>query len=209
VQLVVSDTGTGMHQEVRERAFEPFFTTKPKGSGTGLGLATTYGIVKQNGGHIQLYSEPGEGTVASVFLPAAAETGIPAAPPEPVTPPAGSGQRVLLVEDEENVRAVTERILASGGYAVVCAAGPGEALKLASRARFDLVLTDVVMPGMPGSQMVRRLRQEAPDLAVVFMSGYTDRPSALPEDAAFISKPFSSRDLLELIGGELRRSAHR
>jgi CheY-like chemotaxis protein len=207
VRLVVSDTGCGMREDVRERAFEPFFTTKPKGTGTGLGLATTYGIVKQNGGHIEIYSELDVGTVVKVYLPATrgAATGPPSA--EAVTAPAGRGERILVVEDEEGVRKITERILRGHGYEVVAASGPGPALGLAASAAIDLVLTDVVMPGMSGAMLVERLREAEPRLLAIFMSGYTDRPGALPRDAAFLSKPFSRQDLLGRVAEALESRA--
>jgi PAS domain S-box-containing protein len=198
VQLTVTDTGCGMPEEVRRRAFEPFFTTKPKGSGTGLGLATTYGIVKQNGGHIELYSEVGTGTVATVYLPATELEPDRGRPVVPVPPANGSGQTILLVEDEEPVRAIAKRILTMHGYRVVAAANADEALSVAT-ASVDLVLTDVVMPGESGPNLVRALRRQRPGLPAIFMSGYTDRPGALPADATFLSKPFSRHDLLEQV----------
>jgi two-component system, cell cycle sensor histidine kinase and response regulator CckA len=206
VQLAVCDTGRGMTEEVRERAFEPFFTTKPKGTGTGLGLATTYGIVKQNGGHVEIYSEPGVGTVMKVYLPPApsGETQERGAD-EPATIPPGAGERILVVEDEEGVRRVTERILRAGGYEVLAASGPHEAIELAEGAQVDLVLTDVVMPVMSGAALVERLREDARRLPAIFMSGYTDRPGALPPDAAFIGKPFSRQALLEQIARALEK----
>jgi PAS domain S-box-containing protein len=202
--LAVSDTGRGMAPELIERAFEPFFTTKPAGTGTGLGLATVYGIVTQMGGHVTLASEPGDGTVASVLLPAA--TGVTGRPPreEPAAlEEPGGGQRILVVEDEEAVRSITQRILTSGGYRVLAASGPREALEMASLVEVDLVITDVVMPSMSGPQLVAELRKVNQSLPVVFMSGYTDRPGALPGDAMFLSKPFSRRSLLEQVGTAL------
>jgi two-component system, cell cycle sensor histidine kinase and response regulator CckA len=204
VRLAVSDTGRGMTPEVRERAFEPFFTTKPKGAGTGLGLATTYGIVKQNGGHVEIYSEPGAGTVMKVYLPAAPSRETQGhGGDEPAVMPSGAGELILVVEDEEGVRRVTERILRAGGYEVLAASGPQEALELAAGAQVDLVLTDVVMPVMSGAALVERLRQDAERLPAIFMSGYTDRPGALPSDAAFLSKPFSRQSLLEQVARAL------
>jgi CheY-like chemotaxis protein len=203
VRLAVSDTGCGMPDAVREKAFEPFFTTKPKGSGTGLGLATTYGIVKQNGGHIEIYSEVDRGTVVKVYLPAAAGEAPDRPKAEPLTAPPGRGQRVLVVEDEEGVRRISERILRGHGYEVLAASGPEEALSLASSNEIDLVLTDVVMPGMSGALLVEQLRESRKRIPAIFMSGYTDRPGALPGDAAFISKPFSRQQLLENVAQAL------
>jgi two-component system cell cycle sensor histidine kinase/response regulator CckA len=207
VLLAVSDTGCGMPEPVLQRAFDPFFTTKPKGSGTGLGLATAYGIVKQNGGHIALYSEPGEGTVAKVYLPAAAKAAVASGELAAAAPPTGNGELVLLVEDEDAVRRVTERILTTNGYEVVSAGNPLDALKLAEETEIDMVLTDVVMPELTGGQLVEQLRDGRPGMPAVFMSGYTDRPGSLPSDAGFVSKPFSSRTLLEQVAGKLKGSA--
>jgi PAS domain S-box-containing protein len=197
VLLAVSDTGTGMSRDVQAKAFEPFFTTKSKGMGTGLGLATTFGIVKQNGGHITLYSEEGTGTVAKVFLPVAADPSAAPTEAERSSPRVAAGERILVVEDEEGVRRVIERILVDEGYRVVLADEPETALVLADSQEFDLVLTDLVMPGMSGPQMVRRLRERRPALRALFTSGYTDRPDALPPGAVFLSKPFSRHTLLE------------
>jgi two-component system, cell cycle sensor histidine kinase and response regulator CckA len=207
VMLAVSDTGCGMSEAVLQRAFDPFFTTKPKGSGTGLGLATTYGIVKQNHGHITLYSEPGQGTAAKVYLPAVTEGGTTRAEADAAAPPSGHGERILLVEDEEAVRSVAERILTTHGYEVVPVATPLAALELAdSEPAIDLVLTDVVMPGLTGGQLVGMLRERIPGLPAVFMSGYSDRLSSLPDDAGFVSKPFPSRTLLEEVARVLEES---
>jgi PAS domain S-box-containing protein len=203
VRLAVSDAGCGMPEEVRRKAFEPFFTTKPKGTGTGLGLATTYGIVKQNGGHIEIYSEVGTGTVVKVYLPAVEGEATDQPDDEPFTARTGHGERVLVVEDEEGVRRVAERLLSEHGYEVVAASGADEALRMAAAADLDLVLTDVVMPGMSGPALVKRLREDRERLPAIFMSGYTDRPGALPRDAAFLSKPFSRRHLLEHVASAL------
>jgi CheY-like chemotaxis protein len=195
-----------MTDEVLAKAFEPFFTTKPKGQGTGLGLATTYGIVKQNGGHIDLRSQLGVGTEARVLLPLAPGASALPADVTVVAPPAGRGERVLVIEDEEGMRLVARRILEGGGYDVVVAADPYEALALCERLEVDLIVTDVVMPGMSGPHLVERLRADRPDLAAIFMSGYTDRPGALPPDAAFVSKPFSRRELLEQVARALEQT---
>jgi PAS domain S-box-containing protein len=201
VRLAVSDTGRGMPEEVRERAFEPFFTTKPKGTGTGLGLATTYGIVKQIGGHIEIYSEVATGTAVKVYLPIAAGQATERPRDEPVAVRPGGGERILVVEDEEAVRRIAERILGGHGYEVISAARPEQALEQA--ANVDLVLTDIVMPGMSGVTLVERLREDVERLPAIFMSGYTDRPGALPRDAAFLSKPFSRHELLEQVARAL------
>jgi CheY-like chemotaxis protein len=206
VLLAVSDTGTGMSRDVQAKAFEPFFTTKSKGMGTGLGLATTFGIVKQNGGHITLYSEEGTGTVVRVFLPVAADQSATPTEAERSSPRVAAGERILVVEDEEGVRRVAARILTGHGYEAVCACGPDEALELCERMAVDLVLTDVVMPQMSGAMLVARMREDVPGLPAIFMSGYTDRPGALPPDAEFLGKPFSRHDLLALVARTLGKN---
>jgi PAS domain S-box-containing protein len=202
VRLTVADTGQGMTAEVADRAFEPFFTTKPKGQGTGLGLATVYGIVSQARGRVGLYSEPGRGTTVSVLLPAA-ET--QAAQPEPggtADEVAGRGESVLLVEDEIAVRAAARRILSRGGYVVIEAMTPSEAITLSAdrSRRIDLVLTDVVMPEMSGMDLVARLHQTRPDLPVLYMSGYPQDVIAhqglVTGDVRLLEKPFTRRALL-------------
>jgi PAS domain S-box-containing protein len=207
VRLTVSDTGEGMDEEVIQRAFEPFFTTK--GEGTGLGLATVYGIVTQAGGRIDLYSEAGMGTTVKVHLPASS-----AAPGEasarPQQSPAGRGEVVLVVEDEPEVRRMARRILTKRGYTVIDAADGNEALAICQRAEqpIDLLLTDVIMPEMLGPELVEQVRSLRPELKVVFMSGYSHQMlahQALSEQpgAAFIEKPFSADELLGMVRGLL------
>jgi two-component system cell cycle sensor histidine kinase/response regulator CckA len=203
VRIAVHDTGAGMPEGVRARAFDPFFTTKPNGLGTGLGLATTYGIVKEAGGHVEIESREHAGTTVTVYLPLT--DGVPSSrppePPEPPEIPPGDGGRILVVEDEAAVRRVASRILAGHGYEVVSAATPAEALQHA--AAVDLVLSDVVLPGMSGGGLVTRLRETRPDLPVVFMSGYIDPSDTLPPHAAFLGKPFTRADLLEQVARAL------
>jgi hypothetical protein len=201
VMLAVSDTGCGMDAQTQARVFEPFFTTKEKGKGTGLGLSTVYGIVKQSGGYIWVYSEPGLGTTFKIYLPrvhAAAEA------PEEVMPQAASSWRqeaVLLVEDDDSLRELTRRILDSNGYKVIAAAHPAEAEQLfRCHTPVDLLLTDVVMPGISGKQLADRLVESQPGLRVVFMSGYTDEAivhrGVLEPGTHFLQKPFSPQALL-------------
>jgi PAS domain S-box-containing protein len=205
VRLTVADTGSGMEPEVAARAFEPFFSTKRKGEGTGLGLATVYGIVTGAGGQISLYSEPGEGTVFRVHLPAVDST-VPAGPGERAVALTGRGESVLLVEDEDTVRALAQRILTEGGYRVTATSGGREALRLLEdpRREFDLLISDVVMPGMRGVELARRAEGLRPELPVLMMSGYTtpldeeDRKAIA--ESPLLEKPFSRRDLL----GEVR-----
>jgi CheY-like chemotaxis protein len=201
VRLRVSDTGSGMSQEVVRRAFEPFFTTKPKGEGTGLGLATVYGIVTQAGGNVRVYSEPGMGTTMTVFLPA---TGLDAtaAASAPAAPQRGDGEVVLVVEDEPAMREVTRRMLARNGYQVVSAASGQEALATLTHRldRIDLLLTDVIMPRMLGKELAERLLATRPETRVLYMSGYAqpilDAGERLPDGMLLIEKPFSEHTLL-------------
>jgi PAS domain S-box-containing protein len=201
VMLAVSDTGVGMTAATRERIFEPFFTTKELGRGTGLGLATVFGIVQQSNGHIHVYSEPGHGTTFKVYFPRIdipEET--PAAAAQSVSLPRGS-ETVLLVEDEEIVRAVARRVLEQAGYTVL-EADTGEAAlqRLAGHTgSVDLVVSDVVMPQMSGRELVEELKAAWPNVRPLLMSGYTDdaivRHGILSAETAFIQKPFTALDL--------------
>ena len=209
VCLDVTDVGTGMEPEVAQRAFEPFFTTRPKGQGTGLGLATAYGAVTDAGGVIELDSELGRGTTVRVTLPASSEQPPAAAPPS-AEPPAGHGESVLLVEDEDAVREVVLRILTRAGYRVREVGSPIEALRIFATGaeHFDVLLTDIVMPGMSGTQLASRLREDRPELPVLFMSGYTTGPAPggheLPSDGSLLHKPFDRPQLLEALARVLR-----
>jgi two-component system, cell cycle sensor histidine kinase and response regulator CckA len=201
VMLAVSDTGTGMSQQVLDHLFEPFFTTKPKGKGTGLGLATIYGTVKQAGGSIEVYSELGKGSTFKVYLPAVSER--PAKwSPALKSPELPTGHEVvLLVEDEDTVRGLAERVLGRLGYTVLCAHSGAEALEIAERRAegIDLLLTDVVMPGMSGRDLAHRLRPTHPEAKVLYASGYTENVivhhGVVDEGISFIGKPYSTRDL--------------
>jgi len=209
VMLAVTDTGVGMSEEVRAHLFEPFFTTKEKGKGTGLGLATVYGIVSQLGGHIWVYSEPGQGTTFKIYLPRVEGTGERAAA-EAELPVLPGKEIVLLVEDEQPVRTATARILRKLGYAVLEAASGPEALELAAghAGEIDLLLTDVVMPHMSGPELERRLREARPGLRTLFTSGYTDdailHHGVLDGGTALLQKPFSRQNLLESVRKALR-----
>ncbi|MBS3822099.1 MAG: response regulator, partial [Phycisphaerae bacterium] len=200
VVLSVSDNGRGMDTETLENLFEPFFTTKAVGEGTGLGLATVYGIVRQNGGFIRVYSELGSGATFHIHLPrsAAAPAHAEAAPRHDLA--AGGGRTVLLVEDEPSVLALGKAVLQDLGYEVLTAATPEEAIDLAERHDdIDLLLTDVVMPGMNGRELSERLMRRHSGLRRVFMSGYTADVIAhhgvLDERVHFIQKPFTRRTL--------------
>ncbi len=206
--LRVWDSGVGMDEDTKARIFEPFFTTKPPGQGTGLGLSTAYGIVKQSGGYIAVDSTPGEGTIFTVYLPRVKEQmDAPApAPPAPETTTNGAHQgTVLLVEDEGAVREATKRMLKKFGFGVVEAKNGEEALRLweESGGGIDVVLTDVVMPMMGGAALVKALRSRHPDLRVVFMSGYTQgalEPASVDEACTrFLPKPFTTDQLVRTL----------
>ena len=200
VMLSVSDTGVGMDREVKEHLFEPFFTTKDSGSGTGLGLATVYGIVKQSGGHVWVYSEPGWGTTFKLYFPhvMSLEPSLSGIAPAEML---GGSETILVVEDDDLVRALIREFLTSVGYTVILAANPEEGLKLATERadEIDLLLTDVVMPGMSGRELVDRLTTSTPNLRVLFMSGYSDEAVAsrgiLEDGLAFLQKPFTRYSL--------------
>jgi PAS domain S-box-containing protein len=199
VRLTVSDSGVGMDPEVVRRAFEPFFTTKPKGEGTGLGLATVYGIVADAGGHVSIYSEMGVGTSIKIHLPAST-AGVGPRPRSTGRAPRGRGETVLVVEDEIEVRRMSERILTAAGYVVLAAESTDDALRIATSSSVDLVLTDVIMPGLTGPELAENMRVTRPGLKVLFMSGYSHKmlsPEALESEArsGFIEKPFTGEDL--------------
>ncbi|MGA8890691.1 MAG: PAS domain S-box protein [Anaeromyxobacteraceae bacterium] len=209
VRLTVRDSGGGMAPEVKAHVFEPFFTTKPKGQGTGLGLSTVYGIVRQNGGHIRVESDPAHGTTFDVFLPRG--SGIPVAAERPAVHVERSAGTVLLVEDDGAVREVAARALREAGYRVLAASGAGEAMELAARAPgpVDVLVTDVVMPGVNGKALADDLRRRRPDIKVLFVSGYTDdiigRHGVLEPGVQFLPKPFTGSALAakvtEVLGG--------
>jgi PAS domain S-box-containing protein len=205
VMLAVRDTGTGMSTDVRARIFEPFFTTKGIGKGTGMGLATVYGIVSQSGGHVSVESEPGQGTTFKVYLPRVAEAARSAAAPARDLPFARGTETVLLVEDEEVVRRLARRALETCGYTVLEAGNGEEAVALsASRAaHIDILITDVVMPKMSGRELVEHLSVTRPGLKILYMSGYTDdavvHRGVLNEATHFLQKPFTMRALARKI----------
>jgi len=211
VMLAVSDTGIGMDKEIQARIFEPFFTTKEKGKGTGLGLATVYGIVKQSNGHIWVYSEPGKGSTFKVYFPEG-QGDAPVVPEraEAVTTLNGS-ETVLLVEDDDQVRAVAKAILRRGGYFVIEARSAGEALLACEQhpQRIHLLLADVVMPQMGGVELARRMSREHPALRVLCMSGFTDeavlRHGLIDSNLAFVQKPLTPDGLLRKVRQVLDR----
>ncbi len=200
VQISVSDNGTGMDAETRSRIFEPFFTTKERGKGTGLGLATVYGIVKQAGGNIWVYSEPGLGTIFKVYLPSvgrAVATGEEA--PAPVAP--RGSETILVVEDEAEVLELAREVLHMSGYAVLRAAQPAQAVEICRHhpAPIHLLLTDVVMPQMSGRALATKLSAMRPEMRVLYTSGYTDdaivHHGVLDPEIAFLQKPYSPTGL--------------
>jgi signal transduction histidine kinase len=203
VALSVSDTGLGMSPDVVRRIFEPFFTTKPTGQGTGLGLATVHGIVTAAGGSLSVDSQPGAGTTIRAFFPAADEE----VPPRAATPTAaltrGTGETILIVENEPAVLEVTARMLRRNGYQVHAASSGAHALALASQYEFDLLLTDQVMPEISGSELAQRIRQVHPEAGVLFMSGYSwnvPGPRNAPaEGTMLLRKPFTEQTLLDSI----------
>jgi PAS domain S-box-containing protein len=202
--LVVSDTGQGMSKEIQGHIFEPFFTTKAVGQGTGLGLSTVYGIVKQSDGYIWAYSEPGQGTVFKIYLPLTAEVVRSAQATSPALATA-RGECILVVEDDAAVREVTRRALQGAGYRVLEAGDGRQALEVLSRANppVSLVLTDVVMPGMSGRDLAARVAALFPGTPVLFTSGYTDseivRRGLLDPGAAFIQKPFTPEVIVRIL----------
>jgi two-component system, cell cycle sensor histidine kinase and response regulator CckA len=202
VRVDVADDGEGMSAETAERAFDPFFTTKPKGRGTGLGLATVYGIVTGGGGRIEIESHLQEGTTITMHLPSAT-------PEQPAAEAAvheldeSNGKTVMVVEDEDAIRTLTHRILTRQGYEVVEALSPEHAITLCEATKPDLLLTDVVMPGMSGKDLSHRLRERHADLRVLFMSGYTDnvmdRYGLDASGDSLLQKPFNGRELLTAV----------
>jgi PAS domain S-box-containing protein len=210
VMLAVSDTGLGMDAETLTRIFEPFFTTKPKGSGTGLGLSTVHGIVKQSGGHLLAHSEPARGTTLKVYLPRVdASVDLP----EPVTrdKAAGGSETLLLLEDDDEVRRLAERVLVQHGYRVLVAATPMQALAIAGEhaGRIHLLLSDVVLPGMSGRSLADHLLSVRSGIHVLFMSGYTDdaivHDGILDPGTSFIQKPFTPEALIRKVRQVLDR----
>jgi len=200
VMLAVSDTGIGMNEETKSRAFEPFFTTKGEGKGTGLGLSTALGIVQQSSGSIWVYSEPGKGTTFKVYLPKVQAESV-RAPANAAKNVRGKGELVLVVEDEDALRGLTKLIIEDLGYRAIVTANGGEALILVEEqgVRPDIVLTDVVMPGIGGRVLIERLRKTLPYAKVIFMSGYTDdavlQQGVLNTQTTFLQKPFSATAL--------------
>jgi PAS domain S-box-containing protein len=211
VCLRISDTGSGMSAETVRRAFDPFFTTKPPGEGTGLGLATVYGIVQQAGGRSQIYSEPDVGTTVTLLLPATAQSRVSEAP-RAESPARECTETILLVEDEQALRDVTCRILRGAGYEVMVAADGVEALELAASydAEIEMLLSDVIMPRMNGPRLAERLLAQRPSIRVLLMSGFAqpilDSGGHVPKDVVLIEKPFAGASLLAKVAQILERT---
>ncbi len=211
VMVAVSDTGAGMDAETQRRVFEPFFTTKPEGQGTGLGLSTVYGIVKQSGGYIWIYSEPGIGTTIKIYFPRVEQVPEGDAAGAPLESTSEGGETILLVEDNPALREMIRRRLEGCGYKVLLAGDGEEALALAAAGSepVDLLLTDVVMPNLGGAELASRMSALRPGLRVLFMSGYTDGAIAqhgvLAEGVALLEKPFSGEQLLRAVRVALDR----
>jgi signal transduction histidine kinase/FixJ family two-component response regulator len=207
----VSDTGTGMDRATLDRVFEPFFSTKPKGRGTGLGLATVYGVVTQAGGSIEIYSEVGLGTTIAVLLPATDEDAEPYLPPAVSDDQRGHGETILVVEDEESLRQLTTRILARNGYQVCAVSNGAEAVRRAGDPAqpITLLLTDVVMPEMLGNEVAARIGAIRPDVPALFMSGYAqpilDSHGVAASSYDILTKPFTESALLTRVRQAITR----
>lgn len=205
VKLSVQDTGHGMDEETKARVFDPFFTTKDVGKGSGLGLATAYGIVKQSGGHIEVASQPRKGCVFDIYLPARSLRGQTTHLPHVHVRLSRGSETVLLVEDEEAVRRVTARLLEAQGFRVLIARSPDEAIEMAMNGNqaIDLLVTDIVMPGMNGRDLADRLHEMRPDLKVLYLSGYHDeviaRHGILGSGSAFLPKPYPAVTLIDKV----------
>jgi PAS domain S-box-containing protein len=215
IVLVVSDTGCGMDEDIKSQIFEPFFTTKAVGNGTGLGLSTVYGIVKQSDGYILVYSETGKGTTFKIYFPKLREKAQALVlSPEVTEPPRGS-ETILVVEDDSTLREITVKLLQDGGYRVIEAKDAEDALTImaASQPEIDLLLTDVIMPDKSGPELARQAREGHPELRSMFMSGYTGDlvglQGVLIDEASFLEKPFTRRSLLVKVYAALHSEAAR
>jgi two-component system, cell cycle sensor histidine kinase and response regulator CckA len=200
VLIAVTDTGRGMDRETVSRIFEPFFSTKAKVAGRGLGLPMVYGIIRQTGGQVRVYSEPGVGTTFKIYLPAVIDPADEVAPVHRRGEVRGGSETILLVDDEDSVRKLASVVLRARGYTVVEARDGLEALESMKERPVDLVVSDVMMPGLKGTELAQRLKAERPGLPVMLMSGYAEE--AIREEIGgvqFLGKPFASAELLEIV----------
>ncbi len=213
VMLAVSDTGCGMDAATLARVFEPFFTTKEKGKGTGLGLSTVYGIIKQSGGSIMIYSEPGKGSTFKIYLPQIDAPVEQVEVLEPLPHRSSGSETILLVEDDETVRTLTRSILETSGYSVLEAASGEEAIGICDQhsSSIDMIITDVVMPKLGGPRMIEQIREKCPNMRVLFMSGYTDSAfvhhGAFDPGTPFLEKPFTPVALIRKVREVLDRTS--
>jgi two-component system cell cycle sensor histidine kinase/response regulator CckA len=211
--VIVADNGVGMPREVRTNAFDPFFTTKERGKGTGLGLSIVHGFVKHSHGAVELESEPGRGTTFRIYLPLAAAVDVAVRPATLGAEVRGSDRppthdrppTVLVVDDERNVRTVVARLLARDGYRVMSSELPSEALEMAIALgpELDLLITDVLMPGMNGPELAERVREKAPNAKLLFISGYADgqlRDVLRDRTFPFLQKPFEPEAMRNMVG---------
>jgi CheY-like chemotaxis protein len=215
VLLVVSDTGCGMDENIKSQIFEPFFTTKAAGQGTGLGLSTVYGIVKQSEGYILVYSETGKGTTFKIYFPRVREKAEARLLPHEVSEPPRGSETILVVEDDKTLREITVKLLQDGGYQVVEAKDADDALRIlaASEPDINLLLTDVIMPNKSGAELAKQAKEGHRELRTLFMSGYTGdlvgRQGVLTEEASFLEKPFTRRSLLSKVYAALHSESAR
>jgi len=206
VMLSVTDTGCGMDAKTKARIFEPFFTTKEFGKGTGLGLSTVYGIVKQSGGSVWVYTEPGIGSTFKIYLPCVDSVFEVASPNDQVEHVKAGSQTILIVEDEAALLEVTCQSLKEVGYAILAAQGPAEAIRMSENhpGTIHLMVTDVIMPEMSGAQLAGHLSSLRPEMKVLYVSGYTDdtivRHGVLETGLSFLQKPFSPKTLAQKVG---------
>jgi CheY-like chemotaxis protein len=205
VELSLSDTGHGMRRDVQEKIFDPFFTTKERGKGTGLGLAMVFGIIKQLGGHIFVYSEPEQGTTFKIFLPVA-QRAVEKTPESTALPLPRGNETILVVDDEPSLRTLVVAILQPRGYTMLEAGSGAEALQVSQSfsGRIDILLTDVIMPGMNGRELAEAITAKRPETRIIYMSGYTDNAIAhhgvLDPGVVLIEKPITADKLNSVLG---------